>query len=177
MDEGIEGLFKAYSGMVFRVCMRYVSGDREEAEDLTQEVFLKVDRSLAGFQGGSTVSTWIYRIAVNTCLDHLRSIKRRAELSANVLDEVVVANMSSGGDRELTRIDLNRLLDQVKPEVREFLFLTQLEGMSYEEAAVVTGKKVDAIAKAVSRFKKNASIRYRLLENFGFGQEKAGRAV
>lgn len=176
MEEGIEKLFKAYSEMVYRVCLRYL-GDEAEAEDMTQEVFLKVDRNLAGFQGGSAVSTWIYRIAVNTCLDSLRSSKRRAEFAITYLDEVVVRNLSSGGDRVLARIDLERLLEEVKPEVREFLFLTQLEGMSYEDAAAMTGKNVFAIAKAVSRFKKAvlSDPRYRAVQ--GSSQEKIGWVV
>jgi RNA polymerase sigma-70 factor (ECF subfamily) len=175
MEARIETLFQDYAAMVYRVCLRYL-GDRDEAEDMVQEVFLKVDRSLSGFQGGSAVSTWIYRIAANTCLDHLRASKRRAEFAATLLDEMPLKNLPSGGDRVLARIDLDRLLEEVKPEVREFLFLTQLEGMSYEEAAAVTGKKVDAIAKAVSRFKKAASSDPRFQEMLA-GQEKTRRAV
>lgn len=174
MEAGIEEIFKAYSAMVYRVCLRYVR-DREEAEDLTQEVFLKVDRGLAAFKAGSAVSTWVYRIAINTCLDHLRVSKRRAELLQEcAFDAAVLRNLSTGGDRELARIDLDRLLRNAKPEVREYLFLTQLEGLSYEQAAEVTGKSAVAIAQAVSRFRKSSKVRLWMLEKLGFRQKTAG---
>jgi RNA polymerase sigma-70 factor, ECF subfamily len=174
MEAGIEEIFKAYSAMVHRVCLRYVR-NREEAEDLTQEVFLKVDRGLAAFKAGSAVSTWVYRIAINTCLDHLRVSKRRDELLEEcALDEAVLRNLSFGGDRELARIDLDRLLRHAKPEIREYLFLTQLEGLSYEQAAEVTGKSAFAIAQAVSRFRKSSRVRLWMLEKLGFRQKSAG---
>lgn len=144
--------------MVFRVCMRY-TGNRQESEDLTQEVFLKVDRGLSGFSGHSTVSTWVYRIAVNLCLDNLRAKKRRGEIDLESLDSIVVENLGKNSDRELARIELERILDQVNPDVREYLLLTQGEGMSYDQASAVTGKSASAIAKAISRFRKAMAVR------------------
>lgn len=158
MDDRLEELYRAYSPMVFRVCSRYLK-DREEAEDMAQEVFLKVDKGLASFQGGSAVGTWIYRVAVNVCLDHLRLHRRRADLLAGELDQGVVDNLSAG-DRELARIDLDRILSQADPDLREFLSLTCLEGLSYAEAAEVTGHGVLAVTKAVSRFKKAIQDRF-----------------
>lgn len=157
MDARIGELFSAHSAMVLRVCVRYV-GDRAQAEDLLQEIFLKVDRSLAGFEGGSAMGTWIYRIAVNACLDHLRGRRRRHEVPLQDLDALVVHNAVSGGDRELARIDLERILGEAQPEMREFLFLTRLEGLTYQEASMVTGRSAEAIAQAVSRFLRHSTI-------------------
>jgi RNA polymerase sigma-70 factor (ECF subfamily) len=163
MDDKLEGLFEKHSAMVFRLCLRYVTS-REEAEDLTQEVFLKVGRSLNGFQGASSIGTWIYRIAANSSLDYLRKLNRRTDLHAKHPMDAADRSFHSGGARELARIDLKRLLSRVKPEIREFLFLTHLEGMNYQEAAKKMGKSIEVIAKAVQRFKKSEPVKIRALE-------------
>lgn len=173
VDDRLEELYRAYAPMVFRVCSRYVR-EREEAEDLLQEVFLKVDRGLPDFKGDSAVSTWIYRVAVNVCLDHLRLANRRAELLVAGLEEAVLVNLAAG-DREIARIDLERILSQADPDLREFLSLTCLEGLSYAEAAEVTGCGIQAVTKAVSRFKK--SVQARFGETGKAGQKKRGSGV
>jgi RNA polymerase sigma factor (sigma-70 family) len=94
MHPEIEGIFKAHSPMVFRVCLRYAK-DREEAEDLTQDVFLRIDGSLETFARNSKLATWIYRIAVNICLDYLRSSKRRSVLMENHHNTVPKSGRSS----------------------------------------------------------------------------------
>lgn len=176
MDRKLEGLFKNHSPMVFRLCLRYVA-NREDAEDLTQDVFLKVDRSLNEFQGASSMGTWIYRIAVNSSLDYLRGLNRRKDLHANQSRVAHGGNFNSGGDRELAAIDLERLLKPVNPEVREFLFLTQMEGMTYQGAARKIGKSAGVIAKAVQRFKNSERVRFQArewqrLERIAFGSDR-----
>ena len=78
-------LFRKYSGMVFRICMRYTK-NREDAEDMVSEVFLKVNASLHKYRGESKPMVWIYRIAVNQCLDLLRSKRSRKEFDVDDLD-------------------------------------------------------------------------------------------
>ncbi|MDB5104836.1 MAG: polymerase subunit sigma-70 [Fibrobacteres bacterium] len=144
--------------MVFRVCRRYIH-DRDEAEDLTQETFLKIDRHLESFREDAQMSSWIYRIAVNTCLDHLRTRKRRASLAEEHFDPAVEANLTGAGDRELAKVDLDRILGEIKPEIRQILFLTLAEGLTHKEAGGVVGKSQEAIAKILSRFKKGMAVR------------------
>jgi RNA polymerase sigma-70 factor (ECF subfamily) len=153
MHPEIEGLFKSHSPMVFRVCLRYAK-DREEAEDLTQDVFLRINGSLESFARNSKMATWIYRIAVNICLDHLRSKKRRGALLENHHNTLVFENLAPGEDRELAKIDLDRILGEIRPEVRQILFLTLAEGLSYEEAGEIVGKTGFAVSKTVSRFRR-----------------------
>lgn len=76
-----EALVRLYDREVLRLAAR-MTGSLEEAADLYQEVFLKVYRSLANFRFQSTFSTWLYRVVVNICLDHLRRRNRRMELQA-----------------------------------------------------------------------------------------------
>lgn len=137
--------------MIFRICSRYCK-DREEAEDLTQDAFVKIDKYLPSFRGDSELSTWIYRLTTNCCLDHLRKSKSRNALYVEYLDSVVVRNLNSGGDRVLAKVDLDRILRQFRPEVRQILFLTLAEGLSYREAGEVLSLSKDAVAKTVVRF-------------------------
>ena len=137
--------------MVFRICSRYCQ-DKQEAEDLTQETFLRLERSLPSFRGDSVLGTWIYRISTNACLDHLRRRKVRTRLHADYLDSMVVGNLNSGGDKVLAKIDLDRILGHFRPIVRQTLFLTLAEGLSYREAAEVLDLSPAAVAKTVTRF-------------------------
>jgi RNA polymerase sigma-70 factor (ECF subfamily) len=77
-----ERLFQEYKSPVFRLCLGYFGGHHQLADDTCQEIFIKVWQNLERFKGQSKVSTWIYRIAVNTCLNVLRSAKYKREQKA-----------------------------------------------------------------------------------------------
>jgi RNA polymerase sigma-70 factor, ECF subfamily len=149
----LEELYHSHLDMIFRICSRYTR-DREEAEDLTQETFLRIDRNLVRFRGDSQLGTWIYRIATNCCLDHLRKHKSRTRVYVEYLDTLVLHNLSPEGDRVLAKIDLDRILAHLRPGVRHILFLTLAEGLSYREAGEVAGISRDAVGKIVGRFLK-----------------------
>lgn len=70
-----DSLYQSYYNKVLKLCLGY-AGDYAQAQDLTQETFLKVWQNLAKFKGESLLSTWLYRIAVNTCLNHLRTVRK-----------------------------------------------------------------------------------------------------
>jgi RNA polymerase sigma-70 factor (ECF subfamily) len=149
----LEAIYHRHLNMIFRICSRYCK-DREEAEDLTQDVFIRIDKNLGNFRGDSELGTWIYRLATNCCLDHLRKRKSRNQLYVDYLDSLVVRNLASGGDRVLAKVDLDRILGQFRPGVRQILFLTLAEGLSYREAAEVMSLSKEAVAKTVVRFLK-----------------------
>lgn len=149
----LEDLYRSHLDMVFRICSRYTK-DREEAEDLTQETFVLINRNLQRFRGDSKPGTWIYRIATNCCLDHLRKRKSQFRLNAEYLDSMVLRNLSPEGDRVLAKIDLDRILGHLRPGVRQILFLSLAEGLSYREVGEVTGVSREAVAKTVVRFLK-----------------------
>lgn len=71
-------IIESHKDRIFRICCGYVH-DRDERNDVYQEILLNIWKSLEGFRGQSQMSTWIYRIAFNTCLSHLRVEKRRLE--------------------------------------------------------------------------------------------------
>jgi RNA polymerase sigma-70 factor (ECF subfamily) len=150
-------IYPRYRDYVFRICSRYTRY-REDAEDLTQEVLLKVVGRMDAFRGESGLSTWIYRVAVNHCLDHLRKRRREEKHLEVLLDEMVIRNLDSGGDRVLARIELDRILGRFRPVVRQILFLTLAEGLSHVEAAEVLGMSPAAVSKTVSRFRRKGRV-------------------
>lgn len=165
----LESIYHRHLDMIFRICSRYCK-NREEAEDLTQDTFIKIEKYLPSFRGDSELSTWIYRLTTNCCLDHLRKRKSRHALYAEYLDSLVVRNLNSCGDRVLAKVDLDRILEQFRPGVRQILFLTLAEGLSYREAGEVLSLSKDAVAKTVVRFLK----KYRSPEvSAGLLREKA----
>jgi RNA polymerase sigma factor (sigma-70 family) len=147
----LEDIYIRHRDFVFRICRRYARS-RDDAEDLTQDTLIKVADRLDRFREESELRTWIYRVAVNVCLDHLRKCRRQDRNLENYLDEMVVRNLDSGGDRVLARLELDRILSPFRPAVRRILFLTLAEGLTYAEAADVLGMTSAAVAKTVHRF-------------------------
>ncbi len=86
-EQAFKEIFQANSKKIYRLCYGYTN-DEDSANDLLQETFLKVWQNLDKFRNQSMVSTWIYRIAVNTCLTYLKSEKRQAkdELTPNIIE-------------------------------------------------------------------------------------------
>ena len=138
---------------MFRVCSRY-AGSAFDAEDLTQECFIKASRSLGEFRGEAELSTWLYRVAVNSCLDYLRKRKREKRNLGEFLDAMVVNNLDETGNRFQAKLELERILGHLRPQLRTVLFLTLAEGLTYAEAARVSGLSEAAVAKSVGRFLK-----------------------
>ena len=130
--KAFQELFRRAGGMVFSLVLRLVH-DRELSEDLTQEVFLKVYQALPGYQGRSSLSTWIYRIAYNTALSEMEKARYRYE-TGNVNDLRNEASITTGGDdpeddlmeardRNKALEELNSMIEALKPEQRAAITL------------------------------------------------------
>jgi RNA polymerase sigma-70 factor (ECF subfamily) len=131
---------------VWRVCARL--GDRGEADDLTQEVYLRALPALAGFRGESSARTWLLQITRYVCADHVRRRARRRSL----LDRLVQRDGSGGVTAERTgELDLDDLIGRLDPDRREAFVLTQLAGLSYAEAAMVCEVPIGTIRSRVAR--------------------------
>ena len=134
-------LFRRYQERVFRACYRMVR-DRALADDLVQEVFLRVLRYRESFRPASSFRAWLYPIARNVCIDHIKSQDR--EHSALQLFEV------DDGDRGLDCGDDDRValvragLAQLAPDQRNALLLRSVEGLSYAEIARSKGTSAGA---------------------------------
>jgi RNA polymerase sigma-70 factor (ECF subfamily) len=120
--------------------------DRDAADDLTQETYLRALKALPSFEGRAGVRTWLLSIARRTCADHLRAVMRRRRLG----DRLLAAPIEPGPD-QTSLVDASDLLRRLDPERRAAFVLTQLVGLSYLEAAAVEGVPVGTIRSRVAR--------------------------
>lgn len=107
-----------------------ILGNRTDAEDAVQEAMLKVYRGAASFRGGASVSTWLYRILLNTCYDFLRQSRRRAETAMPPAEAITPP---AGRDHPL-RLSIEKALSQLEPRERTAFLLCEVEGFSHREA-------------------------------------------
>lgn len=147
---GFEKLVTRYQNKIMGYVGRMTNGDREEAEDITQEAFIKAYRNLDSFRGQASFSTWLYKIATNLCIDRARTRKRRPQ-QAYSLDEPFDKEEDSGGreiadlrfepSKGVERDELRTLVRETVAEMpekqRQVLIMCDLQGMAYENIAEV----------------------------------------
>jgi len=136
-------------------------GDRDEALDLSQEVFLRVFRTIHRFRGQSSLRTWIYRIAVNQARNRHRFWRRRHRADQVSLDQHIAMHgeFLSGGelgpDRMLAQKELARTLqtalDRLPFDQRTAIVLREIDGLSYEEIAYSLGVAVGTVKSRLTR--------------------------
>lgn len=144
--QAFRDLVEAHADRIFNY-LYHLLGDREEAEDLAQETFLRAWQSLERFRGGAAFSTWLYRIATNLAVDAVR--RRRRRCPAESLDAPVetedgeirreVVGRVAGPDEELVREELQRAvwasIRELPPKLQPVLVLYDFQQLSYEEIA------------------------------------------
>lgn len=136
---------------VFALLTRMLN-NREEARDVTQDVFLTVFKSIDSFRGDSKLSTWLYRVAVNHCKNRMKYLDRRSVKKHDELDEIREGAASDGGviggrparpDEAAQGSELEAAvrtaLAGLDEEHRELIVLRDLEGLAYEEIVTITG--------------------------------------
>jgi RNA polymerase sigma-70 factor (ECF subfamily) len=136
-----EELYRQHAGRLYSVACRMV-GNPSDAEDLLQEIFLAAHRKLDSFRGESALGTWLYRLAMNLCLDHLRSKTARSGQLTSALDderELAAAGSHALADQALTRMDLERALAQLPEGCRAAFVLHDIEGLEHREVAEALG--------------------------------------
>jgi RNA polymerase sigma-70 factor (ECF subfamily) len=158
-----ELLVAAYEKNVFNVALQMV-GNREDAQDMAQEAFLKAYNSLPSFRGDSKFSSWLYRIVSNVCLDFKRRQGRRPSSSLTVEDdegetlELDIADESQSPEalleRKLTREAVRRGLQELPDEQRQILLLREIQGMSYEEIGEAMGLEEGTVKSRIFRARK-----------------------
>jgi RNA polymerase sigma-70 factor, ECF subfamily len=129
-----DGLVRKYQRPIYYLALRYVKNP-DDAKDVAQRAFVRAFQSLRGFRGASSFKTWLYRIAVNLSLNHLRDRKPTSELSEDVLvaDAVGAARLDAGEDRR----KLRRALEALPPKQRLVLELRVFEDLAFKEVAEV----------------------------------------
>ena len=153
-------LVSAHQRMVFGLAL-HLLGDRDEALDLSQEVFLRVFRTIANFRGQSALRTWIYRIVVNQARNRQRWWRRRRRSDQISLDEHLqqFGDMESKGDVLPDRLVASKetasriwqALDRLPFDQRTALILREVDGLRYEEIAFSLGVAVGTVKSRLTR--------------------------
>lgn len=130
--DGLEILYRKYRDWVFRLCCR-MARDEAEAADWTQEVFVRVFRRLNGYDGRANFSTWIYRVALNFCLDQLKRPERRGSRLEDADHRIASENPEDAAFSKERTESVWKAMDKLTPKLRSVLVLKDLEGLSYSE--------------------------------------------
>lgn len=161
--DAFEALVTEYEKNVYHLALK-MTGNTEDAADLSQEAFIKAFHSLSSFRGDSKFSVWLYRIVSNVCLDFLRRRSRRQTVSLSMEDEDgEEAQLDIPDERQapellleksMTREAVRRGLAQLPPEPRQILLLREIQGLSYEEIASVLGIESGTVKSRIFRARK-----------------------
>lgn len=168
LKKGDEAAFKMvveqWQDMVYNTILGIVQNETE-AEDITQDVFIKVYESVSSFKGESKFSTWLYRIAVTKALDFLRSKKRKKRFGimqsifgGEEKEEIQVADFHHPGvklDNKERAAVLFKAIDKLPPNQKAAFTLHKLEGLSYREISEVLHTTVPAVESLMSRARSN----------------------
>lgn len=140
--ELFETLVTEHQARVYNLALRMVS-NRADADDCAQEAFIKAFRALPSFRGDASVSSWLYRLTTNVCLDFLRGKKRRAETALTAATEdgeaidPDIPDPSDGpealAEKSERRAMVQRALGRLPDDFRQVLLLRELGGLSYDE--------------------------------------------
>ena len=144
--EAQQRLYECCHQRVYRLLVRMVG--RSDADDLLQQVFLQVFRTLSQFSGQSRFETWLYRVSVNESLQHLRKQRRRrcVSLESDFMDH------HPEQERDLDHKDLmEHALSRLDPELRSLFLLREMEQQSYAEIAVAAQIPEGTVASRLSR--------------------------
>lgn len=141
--------------MVYRRARRLL-GSHEDAEEATQEVFIRVLRGGGGFEGRASVTTWLYEIATNYCLNQIRNRSRRDELRAERHDPDAGRGAPAEAD---ALVEVRGLLAEADEAQARAAIYVLVDGMSHEEAAELLGVSKRTVGNQIERFRAWAAAR------------------
>jgi RNA polymerase sigma factor (sigma-70 family) len=136
---------------VMRLCLGYTVGNDALAKDLAQETFIKVWQNLDGFRNESGLSTWIYRICVNTCLAEIRR-ERKKDKNLQIDNLQVSASNDDSTEKEDMLVQLYKCIDKLS-SINKAIILLELEGLPQIEISEIMGVKHEAIRTRIHRIK------------------------
>jgi len=167
-------LIEAYQQKVFSTCISFVP-NKEDAEDIAQEVFLEVFKSISNFKGEAKLSTWIFRIATNKCLEFIRrkQTKKRFAFMQTILGNEISIDKTNYftefnhpgillENKEKSAI-IFKAIDTLPESQRVVFTLAKIDGKSYQEIVEITGKSLSSVESVLFRAKKGLQEK---LENF-----------
>lgn len=151
IEKKYKELYTAHYAKVMRLCLGYVAGDQDLAKDVTQEIFIKIWENLECFRSESSISTWIYRISVNTCLSNLRT-KKKSSRTIAIADVPEISEEHPDADKAHQLALLYACIKKLS-ETNRAIILLVLEGLPHKEISDIIGIKHDAIRTRIHRIK------------------------
>lgn len=165
-----ESLMTAYENRIYSLALRS-TGSEQDAADITQEVFLRAWKNLDSFRGDSSLSTWLYRVTSNLCVDFARkkaaegmptSIDDEESPAADLADPSRMAQPEAAAENSELREELQFALAQLSEEHRRVVLLRDVAGMTYTDIARTLGREEGTVKSRLARAR--ASLRKILLE-------------
>ncbi len=150
--EAFRLLFETYQDRVYSIALHY-SGNEATAQDIAQQVFLKLMTNIRQFKFQAEFTTWLYRLVANTCYDEQRRWRRWIPLGEAA--EVQNMRAAENTEKNFSRLELSATVGQaissLKPKLRLPILLKYIEGLSYEEIALVLGCSTGTVASRLNR--------------------------
>jgi len=154
-----EEIVRKNEDRIFNLCC-YMLRDTQDAQDAAQDTFIKTYQGLKDFRPEATLSTWVYRIAINTCLDHKKK-SRHELLHGETADEELQSSELSPEDKYNSRKTAEAIqtaLQQLPEKLRSAIVLREIEGLSYEEIALVLDISVGTVKSRISRAREELRV-------------------
>jgi len=158
-------IFVAFHRMVFNISYR-MTGNRQDSEDITQEVFLNVYKSIGRFRFDSKLSTWLYQVTINRCLNHLSRKKLQMWFSLDFISESEAEQNTHLRDNSIDRPDnkleqkeseaiIQKCINALPKWQKIAIILHRYEGLSYQEIANIMNCSVSSVESRLFRAKQN----------------------
>lgn len=173
--DSFECLIESHKQRVYNIALRMVK-NRDDAFDVSQEVFIRVYKSIGKFGGKSSFSTWLYRITVNCCLDHLKKEGRYKYINdvgedgpgAGVVENLRTEETpESIMESRIKRDELKRAICMLESDFRVAVVLRDIQGFSYDEISRITNANIGTVKSRISRGRRRLREIYRELERRG----------
>ena len=136
-----------YERQIYRVCYRFVE-NRDDARDLAQDVFIKAFEHLSTFRRESSLKTWLYRIAINHCINHVRKHSQEF-VEVTEYTGSIRPSIHAHLEKEEQRAQFRRMVKNLPPKQKAILELRINEQLSYDEIAKISGRSVSTIKASV----------------------------
>ncbi len=167
--EAFERIYNEYSGFVYNVAFRVVN-NIDEAEEITQEVFITVYRKLKSFKFKSSLKTWVYRIAVNMAIDYAKKRKREQDHTVSYEDYNKPGETTDPLSEEIERAEqektISTLLEALSPDQRACIVLRSIEGLSYQEISESLNININTVRTRLKRAReKLIDLRKEMMKN------------
>jgi len=175
-----EQIVRQHWRKVFNLAYKFV-GRHDEAEDLTQDIFLKIFKALHTFDRRANFQTWLISISRNLCIDHYRSVRKERETMARDVDASLLAPVSRerSPHGHLEQLDLKdlvrRALAELPPALRQAVVLRDLQEFSYQEIADQLGLPEGTVKSRINRGRLELARQIRRLQSHGRGPRPSPR--